>query len=192
MFSKKKKCFFLETVLIVFWKFQMLNNVSFWQNYTVLKMELHTYIIMCYNSNKVIIWLLTSAKWFYFFPPLLTLSHSSSSPRLTHDISLDEFEDDDLSEITEITDERGRSLNCNGPDIRVSCPQWGSPSTSMCCHFSWKMLFLILEHVLRFIMLLYLKRLYVLKKNILVINSSAHFWAKGHSRWDNLLFANHC
>uniref|UniRef100_A0A3Q0SYK0 Mitogen-activated protein kinase 8 interacting protein 1 n=1 Tax=Amphilophus citrinellus TaxID=61819 RepID=A0A3Q0SYK0_AMPCI len=32
---------------------------------------------------------------------------------LTHDISLDEFEDDDLSEITEITDERGMSLNCN-------------------------------------------------------------------------------
>uniref|UniRef100_A0A3B3V611 Mitogen-activated protein kinase 8 interacting protein 1 n=1 Tax=Poecilia latipinna TaxID=48699 RepID=A0A3B3V611_9TELE len=38
--------------------------------------------------------------------------------RLTHDISLDEFEDDDLSEITEITDERGMSLNCNGPDIK--------------------------------------------------------------------------
>uniref|UniRef100_A0A3Q4HKV8 Mitogen-activated protein kinase 8 interacting protein 1 n=1 Tax=Neolamprologus brichardi TaxID=32507 RepID=A0A3Q4HKV8_NEOBR len=39
-----------------------------------------------------------------------------SSPywRLTHDISLDEFEDDDLSEITEITDECGMSLNCNG------------------------------------------------------------------------------
>uniref|UniRef100_A0A3B5AYX5 Mitogen-activated protein kinase 8 interacting protein 1 n=1 Tax=Stegastes partitus TaxID=144197 RepID=A0A3B5AYX5_9TELE len=33
---------------------------------------------------------------------------------LTHDISLDEFEDDDLSEITEITDECGMSLNCNG------------------------------------------------------------------------------
>uniref|UniRef100_A0A8C5EHI6 Mitogen-activated protein kinase 8 interacting protein 1 n=1 Tax=Gouania willdenowi TaxID=441366 RepID=A0A8C5EHI6_GOUWI len=38
--------------------------------------------------------------------------------RLTHDISLDEFEDDDLSEITEITDERGMSLNCNGPDMK--------------------------------------------------------------------------
>ncbi|XP_077569446.1 C-Jun-amino-terminal kinase-interacting protein 1 isoform X1 [Stigmatopora nigra] len=37
---------------------------------------------------------------------------------LTHDISLGEFEDDDLSEITEITDERGMSLNCNGPDIK--------------------------------------------------------------------------
>uniref|UniRef100_A0AAQ6IL88 Mitogen-activated protein kinase 8 interacting protein 1 n=1 Tax=Anabas testudineus TaxID=64144 RepID=A0AAQ6IL88_ANATE len=37
---------------------------------------------------------------------------------LTHDISLDEFEDDDLSEITEITDECGMSLNCNGPDIK--------------------------------------------------------------------------
>uniref|UniRef100_A0A8C5EGY3 Mitogen-activated protein kinase 8 interacting protein 1 n=1 Tax=Gouania willdenowi TaxID=441366 RepID=A0A8C5EGY3_GOUWI len=37
---------------------------------------------------------------------------------LTHDISLDEFEDDDLSEITEITDERGMSLNCNGPDMK--------------------------------------------------------------------------
>lgn len=39
---------------------------------------------------------------------------------MTHDISLDEFEDDDLSEITEITDERGMSLNCNGPDLKVS------------------------------------------------------------------------
>ncbi|TKS69511.1 C-Jun-amino-terminal kinase-interacting protein 1 [Collichthys lucidus] len=38
---------------------------------------------------------------------------------LTHDISLDEFEDDDLSEITEITDECGMSLNCNGPDIKM-------------------------------------------------------------------------
>ncbi|KAI5101921.1 C-Jun-amino-terminal kinase-interacting protein 1 [Silurus meridionalis] len=38
--------------------------------------------------------------------------------RLTHDISLDEFEDEDLSEITEITDERGLSLNCNGFDIK--------------------------------------------------------------------------
>ncbi|XP_061593530.1 C-Jun-amino-terminal kinase-interacting protein 1 isoform X2 [Cololabis saira] len=37
---------------------------------------------------------------------------------LTHDISVDEFEDDDLSEITEITDECGLSLNCNGPDIK--------------------------------------------------------------------------
>ncbi|XP_056268566.1 C-Jun-amino-terminal kinase-interacting protein 1-like isoform X2 [Pseudoliparis swirei] len=37
---------------------------------------------------------------------------------LTHDISLDEFEDDDLSEITEITDECGMSLNCNGPDMK--------------------------------------------------------------------------
>lgn len=48
--------------------------------------------------------------FFYFFFPW---------PRLTHDISLDEFEDDDLSEITEITDERGMSLNCNGPDLKV-------------------------------------------------------------------------
>lgn len=39
--------------------------------------------------------------------------------RLTHDISLEEFEDEDLSEITEITDERGLSLNCNGLDIKV-------------------------------------------------------------------------
>ncbi|XP_029112344.1 C-Jun-amino-terminal kinase-interacting protein 1 isoform X2 [Scleropages formosus] len=38
--------------------------------------------------------------------------------RLTHDISLDEFEDEDLSEITEITDECGMSLNCNNVDIR--------------------------------------------------------------------------
>ncbi|KAF5888934.1 C-Jun-amino-terminal kinase-interacting protein 1 isoform X2, partial [Clarias magur] len=37
---------------------------------------------------------------------------------LTHDISLEEFEDEDLSEITEITDERGLSLNCNGLDIK--------------------------------------------------------------------------
>lgn len=44
---------------------------------------------------------------------------SSPSTRLTHDISLDEFEDDDLSEITEITDECGLSLNCNGPDLKV-------------------------------------------------------------------------
>ncbi|XP_029284110.1 C-Jun-amino-terminal kinase-interacting protein 1 isoform X2 [Cottoperca gobio] len=43
--------------------------------------------------------------------------NSPASFRLTHDISLDEFEDDDLSEITEITDECGMSLNCNGPDI---------------------------------------------------------------------------
>ncbi|XP_070841313.1 C-Jun-amino-terminal kinase-interacting protein 1 isoform X2 [Chaetodon trifascialis] len=43
---------------------------------------------------------------------------SPTSLRLTHDISLDEFEDDDLSEITEITDECGMSLNCNGPDIK--------------------------------------------------------------------------
>ncbi|XP_041918231.1 C-Jun-amino-terminal kinase-interacting protein 1 isoform X2 [Alosa sapidissima] len=39
---------------------------------------------------------------------------------LTHDISLDEFEDEDLSEITEITDERGMSLNCNSQlDIKA-------------------------------------------------------------------------
>nr|XP_005986987.2 PREDICTED: C-Jun-amino-terminal kinase-interacting protein 1 [Latimeria chalumnae] len=37
---------------------------------------------------------------------------SSTSQRLTHDISLEEFEDEDLSEITEITDERGISLHC--------------------------------------------------------------------------------
>ncbi|XP_029000551.1 C-Jun-amino-terminal kinase-interacting protein 1 isoform X2 [Betta splendens] len=43
---------------------------------------------------------------------------SPASFRLTHDISLDEFEDDDLSEITEITDECGMSLNCNGPDVK--------------------------------------------------------------------------
>ncbi|XP_028812686.1 C-Jun-amino-terminal kinase-interacting protein 1 isoform X1 [Denticeps clupeoides] len=38
---------------------------------------------------------------------------------LTHDISLDEFEDEDLSEITEITDERGVSLNCNSLEIKA-------------------------------------------------------------------------
>lgn len=54
---------------------------------------------------------------------MLLLIHSLAPPpltRLTHDISLDEFEDDDLSEITEITDECGMSLNCNGPDVKVS------------------------------------------------------------------------
>ncbi|XP_047436779.1 C-Jun-amino-terminal kinase-interacting protein 1-like isoform X2 [Mugil cephalus] len=53
-------------------------------------------------------------------PPSSRNIHVNSpvSFRLTHDISLDEFEDDDLSEITEITDERGMSLNCNGPDIK--------------------------------------------------------------------------
>ncbi|XP_051918428.1 C-Jun-amino-terminal kinase-interacting protein 1 isoform X2 [Hippocampus zosterae] len=51
--------------------------------------------------------------------PDRNLQHkSAASRRLTHDISLGEFEDDDLSEITEITDERGMSLNCNGPDIK--------------------------------------------------------------------------
>ncbi|XP_035251359.1 C-Jun-amino-terminal kinase-interacting protein 1-like [Anguilla anguilla] len=43
---------------------------------------------------------------------------SSPSFRLTHDISLDEFEDEDLSELTEITDDCGMSLNCNGVDIK--------------------------------------------------------------------------
>lgn len=57
----------------------------------------------------------SSLPYFPSNPPLLT--------RLTHDISLDEFEDDDLSEITEITDERGLSLNCNGPDIKVRRPR---------------------------------------------------------------------
>ncbi|XP_061101778.1 C-Jun-amino-terminal kinase-interacting protein 1-like [Conger conger] len=37
---------------------------------------------------------------------------------LTHDISLDEFEDEDLSELTEITDECGVSLNSNSLDIK--------------------------------------------------------------------------
>ncbi|KAJ8247804.1 hypothetical protein GJAV_G00250710 [Gymnothorax javanicus] len=37
---------------------------------------------------------------------------------LTHDLSLDEFEDEDLSELTEITDERGVSLNSNNLDIK--------------------------------------------------------------------------
>ncbi|XP_077318032.1 C-Jun-amino-terminal kinase-interacting protein 1 isoform X1 [Lithobates pipiens] len=46
--------------------------------------------------------------------PFLGL-HLASPPhfRLTHDITLEEFEDDDLSEITEITDECGISLHCN-------------------------------------------------------------------------------
>lgn len=54
-----------------------------------------------------------------FFPSLLIFFFFFRWTRLTHDISLDEFEDDDLSEITEITDERGMSLNCNGPDLKV-------------------------------------------------------------------------
>uniref|UniRef100_A0A8C4ZN79 Mitogen-activated protein kinase 8 interacting protein 1 n=1 Tax=Gadus morhua TaxID=8049 RepID=A0A8C4ZN79_GADMO len=49
----------------------------------------------------------------YHQPP----SASPSSPWLTHDISLDGFEDDDLSEITEITDECGVSLNCNADEM---------------------------------------------------------------------------
>lgn len=58
----------------------------------------------------------------YIWPSHLSLNCILIFPvtRLTHDISLDEFEDDDLSEITEITDERGMSLNCNGPDLKVS------------------------------------------------------------------------
>ncbi|RXM28850.1 C-Jun-amino-terminal kinase-interacting protein 1 [Acipenser ruthenus] len=40
-------------------------------------------------------------------------NQSSERETLTHDISLEEFEDEDLSEITEITDECGMSLNCN-------------------------------------------------------------------------------
>uniref|UniRef100_A0A8C2W9T6 Mitogen-activated protein kinase 8 interacting protein 1 n=1 Tax=Cyclopterus lumpus TaxID=8103 RepID=A0A8C2W9T6_CYCLU len=47
-------------------------------------------------------------------PPKFTRFLRQLAFMLTHDISLDEFEDDDLSEITEITDERGMSLNCNG------------------------------------------------------------------------------
>ncbi|KAG5848888.1 hypothetical protein ANANG_G00104230 [Anguilla anguilla] len=43
---------------------------------------------------------------------------SPANFRLTHDISLDEFEDEDLSELTEITDECGVSLNSNGLDIK--------------------------------------------------------------------------
>ncbi|XP_068117810.1 C-Jun-amino-terminal kinase-interacting protein 1 isoform X2 [Hyperolius riggenbachi] len=45
--------------------------------------------------------------------PFLGL-HLASPPhfRLTHDITLEEFEDEDLSEITEITDECGISLHC--------------------------------------------------------------------------------
>uniref|UniRef100_A0A667Y9Y8 Mitogen-activated protein kinase 8 interacting protein 1 n=1 Tax=Myripristis murdjan TaxID=586833 RepID=A0A667Y9Y8_9TELE len=59
--------------------------------------------------------------FYYFLPFLCYTPHPFSSlsltpvpTRLTHDISLDEFEDDDLSEITEITDECGMSLNYNG------------------------------------------------------------------------------
>nr|XP_014030407.1 unnamed protein product [Salmo salar] len=47
--------------------------------------------------------------------------------RLTHDISLNEFEDDDLSEITEITDECGMSLNYMGLEIK-GCVRQGTNS----------------------------------------------------------------
>lgn len=40
--------------------------------------------------------------------------------RLTHDISLEEFEDEDLSQVTEITDEAGASLNYDDLDSQVS------------------------------------------------------------------------
>ncbi|KAM8940296.1 C-Jun-amino-terminal kinase-interacting protein 1 isoform 2-T2 [Pelodytes ibericus] len=48
--------------------------------------------------------------------------HLASPPhfRLTHDITLEEFEDEDLSEITEITDECGISLHCNESRHRKS------------------------------------------------------------------------
>ncbi|XP_046889915.1 C-Jun-amino-terminal kinase-interacting protein 1a [Hypomesus transpacificus] len=43
---------------------------------------------------------------------------------LTHDFSLDEFEDEDLSQVTEITDECGGSLSCDDLDCKdhVTCP----------------------------------------------------------------------
>lgn len=57
---------------------------------------------------------------FLLYPTPFPISfHSPSLPRLTHDISLNEFEDDDLSEITEITDECGMSLNYMGLEIKV-------------------------------------------------------------------------
>lgn len=40
--------------------------------------------------------------------------------RLTHDISLNEYEDDDLSEVTEITDENGITLSQLDLDPKVS------------------------------------------------------------------------
>lgn len=63
--------------------------------------------------------------------------------RLTHDISLNEYEDDDLSEVTEITDENGITLSHLDLDLdpKVSLyPQiqslfayklvfWGKPNT---------------------------------------------------------------
>ncbi|XP_063294624.1 C-Jun-amino-terminal kinase-interacting protein 1 isoform X2 [Pelobates fuscus] len=49
--------------------------------------------------------------------------HLASPPhfRLTHDITLEEFEDEDLSEITEITDECGISFHCNESRHCKSC-----------------------------------------------------------------------
>ncbi len=38
--------------------------------------------------------------------------------RLTHDISLNEYEDDDLSEVTEITDENGITLSQLDLDLK--------------------------------------------------------------------------
>ncbi|TSM20283.1 C-Jun-amino-terminal kinase-interacting protein 1 [Bagarius yarrelli] len=51
-----------------------------------------------------------------------TQPRGAAARRLTHDISLNEFEDEDLSEITEIKDERGFSLNCNGFDGKLPPP----------------------------------------------------------------------
>lgn len=39
--------------------------------------------------------------------------------RLTHDISLNEYEDDDLSEVTEITDENGITLSQLVPKVSL-------------------------------------------------------------------------
>ncbi|KAJ3593925.1 hypothetical protein NHX12_006258 [Muraenolepis orangiensis] len=59
----------------------------------------------------------------------LSVRPRQPSNRLTHDISLDGFEDDDLSEITEITDELGVSLNCNSLELKGHMRR-GTSSTS--------------------------------------------------------------
>jgi len=49
----------------------------------------------------------------------LTNTFGGSFYRLTHDIGLDEFEDEDLSEITEMTDEFEFRARRHNSDIKV-------------------------------------------------------------------------
>ncbi|KAL0968614.1 hypothetical protein UPYG_G00269190 [Umbra pygmaea] len=63
--------------------------------------------MFCYGKH-----LLDNFPWLNSFSSLMDVTQR----RLTHDISLEEFEDDDLSQVTEITDETGVSLNYNDLD----------------------------------------------------------------------------